>query len=110
MITVVNREYCKKLLVTLPGQFHPEQYHQQKEETFHVLHGEVELILNGQSQIHGPGEVVTIEPGTRHAFRSEGGCVIEEISTTHYKNDSFYTDPAIMQNTQRKTLLTHWMA
>ena len=37
--------------MTLPGQFHPEQYHEQKEETFHVLHGEVELILNGQSQI-----------------------------------------------------------
>ena len=109
IITVVNREYCKKLLVTLPGQLHPEQYHEQKEETFHVLHGIVELMLNSKSQTHGPGEVVTIEPGTRHAFRSESGCVIEEISTTHYKNDSFYTDQKIMQNTQRKTLLTHWM-
>ena len=37
LITVINREYCKKLLVTLPGQFHPEQYHEKKEETFHVL-------------------------------------------------------------------------
>jgi len=109
MITVVNREYCKKLLVTLPGQFHPEQYHEQKEETFHVLHGEVELILDGKSEAHGPGDVVTVEPGTRHAFRSEKGCIIEEISTTHFKHDSFYTDPSIMQNKQRKTLLTHWM-
>ena len=27
MITVVNEEYCKKLLFLLPGQSHPEQYH-----------------------------------------------------------------------------------
>lgn len=39
MVTVVNREYCKKLLVMLPGQTHPEQHHQKKEETFVVLHG-----------------------------------------------------------------------
>ncbi len=109
LITVINREYCKKLLVTLPGQFHPEQYHEKKEETFHVLYGEVDLILNGESKKCGPGDVVTIEPGTKHAFRSESGCVIEEISSTHYTNDSFYTDPMIMKNTKRKTLLNHWM-
>ena len=109
IVTVVNRDYCKKLLVTLPGQFHPEQYHVHKEETFHILHGEVELILDGDSKIYRPGDVITIEPGVRHAFRSENGSVIEEISTTHFKQDSFYTDPAIMENKQRKTQLTYWM-
>jgi sialic acid synthase SpsE/quercetin dioxygenase-like cupin family protein len=109
MVTVVNRDYCKKLLVTLPGQFHPEQFHEQKEETFHVLHGEVEMILNGVSRTLHPGDVQTVEPGVRHAFRSSTGSVIEEISTTHFKKDSFYTDPAIMENKQRKTLLTYWM-
>jgi sialic acid synthase SpsE/quercetin dioxygenase-like cupin family protein len=109
LVTVVNRDYCKKLLVTLPGQLHPEQYHEQKEETFHVLYGEVELILDGVSNILHPGDVLTVEPGVRHAFTSQTGSVIEEISTTHFKQDSFYTDPAIMQNKQRKTLLTYWM-
>ena len=33
MITVVNEEYCKKVLVMLPGQSHPEQYHKKKKET-----------------------------------------------------------------------------
>ena len=47
LLTVVNREYCKKLLVSLPGQKHPEQYHKQKEETFHVLYGSIELELDG---------------------------------------------------------------
>jgi sialic acid synthase SpsE/D-lyxose ketol-isomerase len=109
LITVVNRGYCKKLLVTLPGQQHPEQVHKQKEETFHVLYGEVDLQLNGVLRVCHPGDVVTIEPGTRHAWTSTTGAVIEELSTTHFINDSFYTDDAIMANTQRKTSLTYWM-
>lgn len=109
MLTVVNRDYCKKLLVSLPGQFHPEQYHNQKEETFHVLHGELELQLDGKMQILGPGDVVTVMPGVRHAFRSVKGAVVEEISSTHFKNDSFYTDESITKNPNRKSLLTYWM-
>jgi sialic acid synthase SpsE/mannose-6-phosphate isomerase-like protein (cupin superfamily) len=109
LITVVNRGYCKKLLVSQPGQSHPEQYHKQKEETFHVLAGEVHISLNGETQVCRPGDVVTIEPGVRHAFFSPQGSVIEEISSTHFKNDSFYTDEAINWNGDRKTLLTYWM-
>ena len=109
LITVVNREYCKKLLVSLPGQRHPEQWHDIKEETFHVLYGEVELCLDGKEQTYRPGDVVTVEPGTRHAWVSKTGAVIEEISTTHVVGDSFYTDEVIMANPVRKTSLTYWM-
>ena len=109
LLTVVNRDYCKKLLVSLPGQKHPEQYHKQKEETFHVLYGSIELELDGQFQTCVPGDVITIEPGTRHAFISPKGAVIEEISSTHFIDDSYYTDEKIATNKQRKTLLTYWM-
>lgn len=110
LITVVNRGYCKKLLVSLPNQAHPEQFHNQKEETFHVLFGDVEITLDGQTRIYGPGAVIHVEPGVRHAFVSPTGCVIEEISSTHFVNDSFYTDEAINANKARKTLLTYWMS
>ena len=110
MITVVNRDYCKKILVSLPGQLHPEQYHEKKEETFHVLYGEVELSLNGVTENFGPGDVINIEPEVRHSFISHTGAVIEEISSTHFKDDSYYTDDAINKNTNRKTLLTYWMS
>ncbi len=109
LITVVNRGYCKKLLVSLPNQAHPEQYHQQKEETFHILYGAVDITLDGVTRSYGPGEVVHVTPGVRHAFVSPTGCVIEEISSTHFVNDSFYTDESIMNNKARKTLLTYWM-
>lgn len=109
MITVVNREYCKKLIVILPGQKHPEQYHKQKEETFHVLYGEIVLTLDGQERTCRKGDVVVVEKGMRHAFTSRKGAVMEEISSTHYRDDSFYTDPAIARNANRKTLRTYWM-
>lgn len=109
MLTVVNRSYCKKLLMLLPGQTHPEQYHQQKEETFHVLHGEMTLKLNGEERVCRPGDVITVEPGVRHAFYSAQGVIIEELSSTHFSNDSFYTDEAINANRDRKTLLSYWM-
>lgn len=110
LITVINRDYCKKLLVSLPGQVHPEQYHKQKEETFHVLYGDVILELDGVQQVCRPGDVITVMPEVRHAFRSETGAIIEEISSTHFKDDSYYTDPAINQNPNRKTYLTYWMS
>jgi len=110
MLTVVNREYCKKVLVSLPGQCHPEQYHKAKEETFHVLYGEIDILLDGKSQILKPGDVITILPNVRHSFRSATGAVIEEISSAHIASDSFYTDESIMQNLNRKTMITFWMA
>jgi sialic acid synthase SpsE/quercetin dioxygenase-like cupin family protein len=109
MITVVNREYCKKLIIALPGQSHPEQFHKQKEETFVVLHGDVELTLDGVTSSLNKGDVVTIEPGVRHKFNTLSGCVIEEVSSTHYVNDSFYTDENISKNKNRKTFITHWI-
>lgn len=109
MLTVVNRGYCKKLLISLAGQQHPEQYHKKKEETFHVLFGEVDIYLDGEKRTCKPGDVVNVEPGVRHAFQTASGCIIEEISSTHEQDDSFYTDPAIGQNKHRKTWLTYWM-
>ena len=109
MLTVVNRAYCKKLIVLLPGQSHPEQYHRQKEETFHILYGEVWVTLDGETRVCRKGDLVVVERGARHAFGSNTGAILEEISSTHYFDDSFYTDPAINACKHRKTLLTYWL-
>ena len=109
IITFVNREYCKKLIVMLPGQKHPEQLHRVKEETFQVLQGELELVLDGVPATLVEGDIITVERGTRHAFSSEVGCIIEEVSSAHLKEDSYYTDPAIAENEDRKTLVSYWL-
>jgi len=109
LINVINREYCKKYIVLFSGQKHPEQYHKIKEETFVVLDGDVQLTLDGIVKECKRGDVVTINRGTKHPFTSENGAIIEEISSTHHKDDSYYTDEAILRNTDRKTVLSYWM-
>ena len=109
MITVVNREYCKKLIVVLPGQVHPEQLHKIKEETYHVLYGNVTVQLNGEVHQKKSSDVLVVPRGQTHAFESKSGCIIEEISSSHIVDDSYYTDPAIAANPNRKTFVTYWM-
>jgi sialic acid synthase SpsE/mannose-6-phosphate isomerase-like protein (cupin superfamily) len=109
LINVINREYCKKLIVLLPGQKHPEQCHHVKEETFVVLHGDVALTLDGAEKHCRSGDVSTVTRGTKHIFTSENGAVIEEISSTHHKDDSYYTDESILENKDRKTVISHWI-
>ena len=110
MINVINREYCKKILVQLPGQRHPAHYHKLKEETFQVLHGELHITVEGRERTLLAGDTYLVLPGVWHSFRTETGCVIEEISTTHYSNDSVYKDKAIndLKPHQRKTKVNHW--
>ena len=108
IINCINREYCKKLILLLPGQTHPVHYHKKKEEAFHVLYGDVELVLDGEIKKCKAGDIIIIEKGVSHSFSSRNGAIIEEISTTHYKDDSFYEDERIMNNKQRKTYLTYW--
>jgi sialic acid synthase SpsE/mannose-6-phosphate isomerase-like protein (cupin superfamily) len=109
IITCVNRAYAKKLIVQFPDQKHPVHMHLEKEETFHILHGQFRFTLNGESRVAKAGDLIVVEPGTRHAFETATGGIFEEISTTHRKSDSFYEDEAIGRNPNRKTQLTYWV-
>ena len=110
LITVINRIYCKKIIILFPGQTHPAHMHKLKEETFQVLNGSMLLTVEKNNYILNEGELFTIEHDIMHSFSSENGCVFEEISTTHMLNDSYYFDPQIsVQNlTERKTIVTEW--
>lgn len=108
IFTLINRDYCKKYIVLLPNQTHPEQYHEQKEETFIILYGELVLKLNGQDINLHTSDVITINRLDKHEMTTKTGCIIEEISTTHINNDSFYTDDKINKNSNRKFIVNHW--
>ena len=108
IFTLVNRTYCKKLLVSLPGQIHPAQFHKKKEESFRLIYGDLKLTIDGKDLIMKLGEIITIEKGMVHQFTSLKGSVVEEISDTHHINDSFYIDDKITQNTNRKTIINFY--
>jgi len=110
IIDIVNRSYCKKIIIQLPGQHHPAHYHKRKEETFQVLHGVLELLLDDRRRTLYPGDTVLIQPGVWHEFWTENGVIFEEISTTHFNDDSYYEDKAInqMERAARKTVVEHW--
>ncbi len=109
IITVVNREYCKRLIVLLSGQEHPEQYHNYKDETYHILHGQINLWIDGKQRECKTNDVIIIPKGVRHRFTTASGVVIEEISSSYSQGDSHYTDATIEKTPNRKTLVTYWM-
>jgi sialic acid synthase SpsE/quercetin dioxygenase-like cupin family protein len=110
IIDCINREYCKKLILVLPGQRHPSHYHKKKEETFQVLSGVFESVIDGHHRVMKPGDIALVQPGVWHEFWSKEGCIVEEVSTTHYDNDSVYNNKKIndLARTERKTAVKNW--
>jgi mannose-6-phosphate isomerase-like protein (cupin superfamily) len=103
-------DYCGKQLVCLynnwssEGKFH---YHKDKDETFFVLQGVLELemiILDKDHKAHPPGGVwefllrqgdsIRIRPLWAHRFRSltAPSTVFYEFSTHHDDKDSYYLE------------------
>lgn len=110
IISIINREYCKKLLVVLPGQKHPVHAHRVKEETFQLLYGTLEVNIEGKAIQMIPGDIQMVLRGEKHSFTSKTGAIFEEISTTHMKSDSYYEDGKIskLDPIERKTILKKW--
>ncbi|MFT5465686.1 MAG: sialic acid synthase SpsE/mannose-6-phosphate isomerase-like protein (cupin superfamily) [Verrucomicrobiales bacterium] len=95
LIDCVNRTYCKKIIIMLPRQKHPYHFHKKKEETFQLLHGDIEVELDGERHTMEIGDTLLIKPGAWHKFHTLHGAIFEEVSTTHYNDDSFYEDERI---------------
>lgn len=110
IINIINREYCKKLIIVLPGQNHPVHAHKVKEETFQLLYGDMKVNIEGKDIAMLPGDIQTVLRGEKHSFTSVKGAIFEEVSTTHVKNDSYYDDPKIreLDPIERKTIMRNW--
>lgn len=107
IVNLINREYCKKLIILFPDQKHPPHYHVKKEETFRLLHGDMKVRLDNEWFNLQLGDDCLIERGRIHSFKSKEGCIFEEISTHHHTQDSFYLDPSINKSkpNERKTYI-----
>ena len=72
------------------------------------MSGTLILDLDGATHTLKAGDIMTVEVGVRHSFSSPDGAVFEEISSTHFVDDSYYTDESINANAERKTKLSVW--
>ena len=110
IIDVINRKYCKKLIIQLPRQKHPYHFHGKKEETFQLLYGDLEVELDGKRIRPQVGDTILVKPEEWHKFHTLHGAIFEEISTTHYNDDSFYEDERIarLPREARKTVIPNW--
>ena len=108
IIRCINREYCKTIIITLPGQKNPTHHHMKKEETFQVLYGDLILEIDGKEKEYKRGDIIVVERGVKHNFTSKTGAIFEEVSTTHFKDDSYYDDEKVITNKNRKTEMTFW--
>ena len=110
IVECFNREYAKKLIIQLPGQWNPEHFHKRKDETFHVLSGSMEAVINGKRKTLEAGDTLWVPRGVVHGFGTKDGVIFEEISTTSHSDDSFYADKKIatMPRDERKTKLLNW--
>ena len=106
MCTLVNKDYCKKILYQFPNQTNPEHFHKIKEETFILLEGDLSVNLNGVENKMRKGDILTINTGDLHSFTSNTGAIFEEISTEHMSDDSYYTDSLINKNQNRKSKIS----
>lgn len=56
------------IILLKPGQKLPCHYHQQVEETFHILEGEPTLIVDGKECLATPGSAFQIPAPETHTF------------------------------------------
>ena len=94
------------------GQFHPTHYHKNKDETFYVLHGSMEIDVEGRRKVLYPGDVLWMPRGVWHSFKTDTGVIFEEVSTTSLETvgDSYYIEKEIakLSRESRKTKLLNW--
>lgn len=50
----------------------PRHVHHNEDETFFLISGQCEFFLDGETSVHGPGEVVFVPRGKEHTFRVIG--------------------------------------
>ena len=110
LINIINRDFCKKYIILLPGQCHPLQKHIKKEEYFTILHGEAIVKKNNNKMFMKTGECLLIERNEWHEFSSNTGVIIEEHSTTSLRNDTIYKDETVAKKDplERKVFFEHW--
>ncbi|MSR71030.1 cupin domain-containing protein [Candidatus Kaiserbacteria bacterium] len=90
-----NQKYCGKLLEFKKGASFSDHYHINKDETWYVLSGKLELsyynLANADrlKKVLKQGAVVHVPPNTPHQLKALEASVVIEVSTPHEESDSY---------------------
>lgn len=90
-MNTVNMDYSLSFVSMIPRQMYPMHYHRIKRESFYVLYGDLIVNLDDEEYVLKEGDMLNIERGQYHSFKTFGGVVFEEISTEYVPNDSIYS-------------------
>jgi mannose-6-phosphate isomerase-like protein (cupin superfamily) len=91
--------YCGKYLYVSDGQTCPEHHHQQKMETFFIVKGAVDVLLDGEQRRLTEGDVLPVKQGMKHSFTGAGPCLLLEISRPCVVADNTFTDSRVPYGT-----------
>ena len=93
----IEAGYCAKYLSVFDGQQCPSHSHRFKHETFHIVKGTVQLIVDGDEHMLNEGDILAMPPGKVHSFTGMGPALILEISTPCLVDDNIFEDPVVAQ-------------
>jgi len=92
---IVNLKYCGKILTLKKGKKCSIHFHNEKDETFYVLSGKINLELFNKyailkkSIVLNKDDIYRIKPGVIHRFTGIEDSKIFEVSTTHKESDTY---------------------
>jgi mannose-6-phosphate isomerase len=87
LIWALTDDYCGKLLFVKAGESMSLQFHREKDESWLIHSGRVELEMAGPgkklpaSEVVGAGAAFRIQPGTVHRVKALEDTMIFEVST-----------------------------
>jgi quercetin dioxygenase-like cupin family protein len=94
-----NEKYCGKLLFFKKGKRCSLHFHKEKDETFYLQSGKMEIVLADSKEEYekgnfekitiSPGECVHIWPGRVHQMIALEDSELFEFSTQHKEEDSY---------------------
>lgn len=88
-----NELYCGKILNVNKGRSCSYHYHKLKDETFYILSGKVEMVVEDEVFIMEAGDTIHLPINTKHTFKALEDAKILEISTQHFESDSYRLRP-----------------
>ncbi len=88
--------YCGKYMYVSDGQQCPPHHHRVKHETFCMIRGRLNVVLDGEMMMLGAGDVLPIAPGRVHSFEGDGRALMLELSMPCDIGDNYFEDERTM--------------